>query len=295
MSPRLLPSILAVAVTLFLLATVVVFTTPVHAQEQADTGRVVDGRLVTDTFAIDHEWQGDTLVVSIRSDLPDAATVMVSVDRRYWRHGSSLDYSRTYLSEKSLIGVWEGRPHRVVIDNEAWKKDLENHQREMARVGEGFRVRRIEDSVRVEFVVPINQYDPRFGDENNNLVGEAVRTEGLRVVEEELALPHPLEGRPASTTRWASPRDLSAGNTYMLGGEAPLMPAFEPDDPLRAAAQARFLPAGTEITIQEVRYKSGTPWYRVRAERSAGGVLGTGWINSTALLGQDLRVSDGGS
>lgn len=260
--------------------------------EASDTGRVVDGRLVTDTFEIHYEWQGDTLLVSIRSDLPDNATLMVSVDRWYWEKGSSDTYSLPYLSEKSRVGAWEDQTHRVAVDDDWWRDSLQAHQRQMAGMGVPYEVRRVEDTVRVDFTVPVNQDDPRFGRGNENLTGKVVRQEGLRVVDQEVALHKPLGEQPEPSP-WVSGKGLKPGNTYSITESAPLMPAFEPRDPIAAAAAAVNMPAGTRITVKEVRTKQGNPWYRVEAFSPTGGSLGTGWLNSIALIGQDIRREGG--
>lgn len=271
------------------LALLAIITSALAGQgAKTDAGRVVDGRLVSDTFEIHHQWQGDTLVLAIRSDLPDATTLMVSVDRFYWERGSSDTYSLPYLSQKTRIGAWEDRVHRVVIDDRFWRDSLQALQRQMARIGMPFQVRRIEDSIRVDFIVPVNQDDPRFGRGNSNLTGSAVRKSGLRVVNKEMALFNEL-GESPPPSRWASPQDLIVGTTYVLSAQAPLMPAFEPEDPLAAAASAVQMTAGTRITVKTVRMKGGTPWYRVLAVGPAGDAIGTGWINSTALLGMEIR------
>lgn len=266
--------------------------TLVGQEQGADAGRVVDGQLVSDTFEIRHQWEGDTLLISVRSDLPDAAALMVSVDRFYWESGSPDTYSIPYLSEKTRIGAWEDRTHRVVIGDEAWQDSLQAKQRLMASAGMPFEVRRIGDSVRVDFTVPINQDDPRFGQGNENLTGAAVSEEGLRVVEKEIAFHKPL-GEAPTAPQWVSRNNLTPGSTYTISEPAPLMPSFEPQDPVAAAAAAVEMPAGTRITVEEVRTKQGNPWYRISAVSATGDTLGSGWLNSTALIGQAIRKTGG--
>jgi hypothetical protein len=62
------------------------------------------------------------------------------------------------------------------------------------------------------------------------------------------------------------------------------MPEFEPADPIAAIAAIRQLEPRGEFTVVEVRTHRNAPWYRVRTR------IGEGWINSTALLGQELRA-----
>lgn len=258
----------------------------VQAQtSKPDTGRIVSGRLVSDTFEIHTRWRGDSLLVSIVSDLPDDAAVMVDVERLYWEKGSPDAYSIPYRSEKSTIGAWE-HLHATLIDDHKWSDSLQTLRRTMARIGMGFQVDHIADSISVSFIVPINQRDPRFGSRNSRLTGKVVSRNGLHVIDRERSLPRPLGSHPKSPA-WVSSGDLRVGRTYVIADGAPLMPAFDPPDPLAALAEVQHLPGGSHITVLEVRKRGGKPWYRVRA--TAHGSNMEGWVNSIALSSQNIR------
>lgn len=81
-------------------------------------------------------------------------------------------------------------------------------------------------------------------------------------------------------------RSLTAGQTFTLSKQTPMMPELEPVDPLAAIQRMKQLSAGTRITILRTELKHSTPWYEVGAFSSAGASLGSGWINSVALIGQ---------
>lgn len=276
-------SVVLVTLTLFAVATLGC------QDEQHENGRHDGNYLVTDTFQILHEWRSDTLLLSIRSDLPNRTMLMVSVDRHYWRSDSSATYSISYLSEKSRIGAWEGRTHRVVVADSSWRDSLRNLQRLMTRMDDSFTVHQVEDSIRVGFTVPVNQDDPRFGDWNANLRGKAVEEEdGMHFVRKELAFHQPL-GEPPRTSPWVHYENLQAGRTYKITEAAMLVPAIEPQDPVAAAVAAKRMPGGTSISVKEIRIKDDTPWYRVEAVGPTGRDFGAGWIASAALLGQDVQ------
>ena len=90
----------------------------------------------------------------------------------------------------------------------------------------------------------------------------------------------------------ASYDTLQIGSFYRISRESPLMPEFEPTDPLGAIARMISLPASSTILIREKRYKRGTPWYRTEAYGLKGTRIGEGWINSIALMGQRLTRVD---
>jgi len=257
------------------------------------TGRFETGKVVSDTFEIRHHLDGRTLTFVLVTDLPDNTDLMVGVRRRYKERGSAEDYSIDFFSEKSKVGAWRS-PHQITLDNDAWTAKLEEQQRIMARVGEPFEVRSIADDVLISLTVPVNQPDPRFGQRNANLVGAVVEQSGtLRIIDIERSIPYPREGEIRNPA-WADPLRLGVNETYVLGTRVPLMPELNPVDPIAAVERMVDLPGGSRITVREVRFQGGTPWYRVDAHAADGNSLGSGWVNSIALIGQDVRkVSEG--
>jgi len=84
------------------------------------------------------------------------------------------------------------------------------------------------------------------------------------------------------------PKDLKLGGPYRLPSGAPLMPELNPSDPLAAISKMLRVPPGGSITVISVFKKRGIPWYQVDAYSAANDLIGRGWVNSTALLGQRL-------
>jgi hypothetical protein len=149
------------------------------------------GGVVCDRFDLIARVDGASIVLSIDTDLPDSAGVIVSVDRLYWRAGGSSAYPIDYFVEKSTVKQWR-QPRRVSIASSDWKKALQGDQADLARVGYGFSVSSISDNVEASATIHINQPDPRFGDENKNLTGRAVPENGMRVIHDEVVIPFPL-------------------------------------------------------------------------------------------------------
>ena len=92
------------------------------------------------------------------------------------------------------------------------------------------------------------------------------------------------DGDDVGQTPFIDPRDLASGTTYRATGELPLVPEFEPADPMAAIAAIQRLEPGVEFTVLETRMQGSNPWYRVRTP------VGEGWINSTALIGQETMI-----
>lgn len=173
--------------------------------------------VVCDKFSLITEATDTALVLSVDTDLPDDTVVMVGISRSYWETGSPAEYSVDYFAEKSTIGKWR-LAHEIPITDDEWNSALADKQKEMSRLGLGFDVASISDKVTVSMVVPINQTDPRFGKDNANLIGEAVRKTGLRVVEDEVELIRPLAVLPARGSSFPSldPYNLDVGQVYLV-------------------------------------------------------------------------------
>ena len=249
--------------------------------------------VVCDKFDMKWKVSGDSLELSLDTDLPDNTVLMVGVSRSYFEKGNTSEYSHDYFSEKSTVGKWK-TTHKVSIDSDKWKSSLREKQKELSRIGLGFQVASISDKISISMVVPINQPNPEFGEKNSKLSGKAVNPKGLRVVEKEVEIRRPLDSKAVKEKRLPSldPRALDVGSTYVVSKKTPLMPSHSPADPLEAIKQMKHIPKGGSFKVLETYKKKVSPWYRVSARGKNKKALGTGWINSTALIGQQLEVPE---
>ena len=253
--------------------------------------RTADAQVVCNKFKLVTKVKGSTLDLSVDTDLPDNTVVMVSVSRSYLEKGNPDTYSEDYFSEKSTVGKWKSR-HRIFVDSEEWKSSLRTKQEKMSRLGLGFDVASISDKISVRMVVPINQPDSRFGKGNSKLTGKAIRTTGLRVVEDEIEIDYPLDSPPVGKSPFPSlnPLELEIGQTYILSEQTPLMPSHSPVDPIAALQKMKQIPKGGVFKVLETFKKRGLPWYKVVVLDQRKKRIGTGWVNSAALLGQELKA-----
>jgi len=251
----------------------------------------IQAQVVCDKFTILTKLNGSSLELAVDTDLPGSTMVMVSVSRSYLEKGNSSTYSCDYLSKKSTIGEWKTKSF-VSLDNGEWRKKLKNKQIEMSRLGLGFDVESIGNEVEVRMVVPIEQPNPKFGKDNLRLTGSRVRMRGIRVVEDEVKIHYPIDSSSISKSPIPSldPQNLDIGQSYILSKKTPLMPSIDPTDPLNAIEQMKQIPAGGVIKVYEIQKKRETPWYRVTATDHTKNMVGSGWINSSALLGQQLEA-----
>lgn len=251
----------------------------------------VNAQVVCNKFKLVTKVTGSTLDLSLDTDLPDNTVVMVSVSRSYLEKGNTATYSADYFSEKSTVGKWKSK-HRISVDSGKWKSALREKQEKMSRLGLGFDVASISEKITARMVAPINQPDPRFGKQNSKLTGKAVRATGLRVVEDESEIDYPLDSPPVGKSPFPSlnPLELEVGQAYIVTKQTPLMPSHSPADPIAALQKMKQIPEGGGFKVHDMFDKKGNPWYRVSAFDQRKKQIGTGWINSTALLGQQLKA-----
>ena len=252
------------------------------------TSAPVYGQVKADTFDLKTNLNNENLALSISTDLPDDTELMISVARSYWEEGSSTEYSINYLSEKSTVGKWKNEQN-ITVDNNKWESDLKQKQEKFIGTDLGFNIGKISDSIRVSATVPINQNNPKFGERNSKLRGEVVNTDGLRTIYEEVVIFYPLEGI-SQESKFANPRSLKVDKVYTLSDQTPLMSEFSPSDPMTATENTTYLYKSDQIHILEKKEKNGQPWYKVEAWKENGERIDQGWINSTALINQKLKV-----
>lgn len=252
-----------------------------------------EGLIKSDKFAIVHSLQGDTLTVSVDTDLPDFTDVMVSVSRSYFEKNSNDEFARNYFEEKSTVGRWR-QPRAIKVSHDSFKASLHEQQRKTSQAGIGGQLDRIEPDIVIGFTVPMFQSNAAFGNRNSNLTGAATTASGNgRIVRAKLSVPYPLDARATPGPQWASRNDLVVGRTYRLSRETPLVADLSPPDfdaQVAVIASRKVIPVGGSITIKELATKDSGRWYHVEARDTNAAAIGTGWVNVDALIGQQIQV-----
>jgi hypothetical protein len=246
-----------------------------------------------DLFTVQHQLRGDTLILSLQTDLPPETELIVSGSRMYLQVGDQSEYSIDYFSDRGRIADWVS-PRRFTVRESVWRDSLRAKQRLLARAGMPFTVRSVSDSLEIDFVVHINQTDTRFGEQDRNLFGDAVTTNEVgNLITRRLALPRTAPPVIADDSPiFVRADDLQPGKAYSFSKEISLMPELEPADPWRAIEQIRVLPVGTRLHIRRRENHDNTLWYEVIARDDDGQSLGAGWVNSIGLLGGDIVELD---
>ena len=167
---------------------------------QKTTSSVVS-KVFCDRFSINTILKGKELKFWLGTDLPNDTIVMISVFRRYWIKGSSGTYSGSYYGKRSYVQELR-KPVTVILDDNKWKKQIEEKHELIEPIGEPFEVSKISDEVGLNLTVPINQDNPAFGPRNVNLEGSMVTAEqGFRIIREEKIFLVPFEKALSALTR----------------------------------------------------------------------------------------------
>jgi len=255
-----------------------------------------NAQIVCNQFKIITKLTGDTLDLSLNTDLPDNAVIFITVSRGYLEKGNSAKYSVECFSEKGIVREWRSK-HRISVGSKIWKSALREKQEKMSRLGLGFDVASISDKIEVSMVVaaPQLQTDPRFGtDDDSKVTGKALkpRKYGKPWVVDEIEIDCPLNSPPVGKSPFPSlnPLELEVGQAYIVTKQTPLMPSHSPADPIAALQKMKQIPEGGGFKVHDTFNKNDNPWYRVSAFDQRKKQIGTGWINSLALLGQQLTA-----
>jgi len=224
-------------------------------------------------FNLDYSVNGNGIETILKTDLPDNTNIIISVSRSYWEKGNESEYSLDYFTEKSTVEKW--KKNQIIPVNESkWKSNLAEKQKEMAKSGLGFNVQKISDSIEISVIIPFSdKFYPKF------------KEKGMNDFESKFKLP--IGGKVEKKSKYENYLSLKKGETYSISKKTPLMPEFEPS--LKSIENVINLTPESQIKIYSIRKKNNTIWYKVNAKNMKSGKMNKGWINSIALIGQELR------
>lgn len=247
------------------------------------------GQVKCDVFKVNGKLNDNHLSVSLTTDLPNNTDIMVSVSRSYWNDGDTTEYEREYFSEKSTVQKWRVK-HVLVINNNNWIKGLNNNQKALMSSGLSSNVRKISDSLNIDIIVPVIQSNPKFGKGNSKLIGKKVSTSFLRTVEGDTNIYYPINKKLSKESKFANPLDLKNSKIYMLSKKTPIMPSYLPKNPISALSKMKYLSANGMVKLISKKKVDNIIWYKVYMINRSDKIIGIGWINSMALMGQNIKI-----
>lgn len=84
--------------------------------------------------------------------------------------------------------------------------------------------------------------------------------------------------------------NLIIGKTYIVPKKTPIMPYHTPDEDFEYIKKIKYLMLGGALTVTAHYDKESTRWYEVTVTDTQTRQITKGWVNSMALLGQQLQL-----
>ena len=236
--------------------------------------------------------------VNIETDFPDGTNLLLSIYRIYYQKGDTTKYSGD-LGEVRF-STKEGKYETLItLNDEKWYYEYQDLARSLPN--DFPPIAKISDIITIDVLYTAATPQPStvkviLGERGEYVTGKGVghfgtgtagRLTTLRVSKE---YSFPMKGTIKKAQEYADFQSLKVNQTYSVTKETPLMPEFEPSDPMAAMSKIKYLPANCRIRILSIKTKLNSPWYEVQAINKSGEVIGRGWVNSTALIGQDILV-----
>ena len=231
-------------------------------------------------FQVDYEERnGDKIVLSIDTDLPDDAMTFVWIRRAYEAtdvsgHQDTFVVDYFYVRDEPL-SKWK-TPQLISLDDKAWKAELIDFQDKMGRIpGAGFTIDDIDNNIEVRVSVVENTKSPR-----------------KVLAEKEFIMYRPLKnGVELEESRIVAYNSLKIGQSYiLLGDKIPLMLTGMSSEDINDLRAAKSLSSGMKIEVKDIGYTSGShKWYFVSLIDMP---ELQGWINSTALMKEGVELYD---
>ncbi|MCX6321518.1 MAG: hypothetical protein NTX93_06920 [Bacteroidia bacterium] len=241
---------------------------------------------------------GGKVKINISTNFPDGTNLNINVGREYYVKGDKEIYSGGLFDKD--FSVINGKFETIIIIND--KEWYNEHQRLVKALPDDIQpIAKISDNITIDVLYTAAAPQPSnvlkiLGTRGEFVTGEgsehfgtgtAGRLTTLRISK---ALYFPMEGRSEKSSEYASYQSLKVNGTYAISKETPLMPGIQPADPLAAMNDIKYLPPGSRIRILSIQENNNVRWYKVQAMSKSGTSIGNGWINSIALIGQEILV-----
>lgn len=236
-------------------------------------------------FDVRAELKGNSLELSLDTDLPDDTDMFVAVYRTYRMKGHPGDYPIDYFNEAGTVGDWR-RVRSVPVNHSVFRKEFEQVRVEAAYAGWTTEITEVSDSIQADFSVPNYQNFDKSATVD-------IPRGGLWIVEWQKDFLCPLDREPPKEVPKVNIPPLEVGHTYRLAQETLLMPVVEPSTRKQFGKEKTVNPGGQIRVIQVSKGNlTSALWYRVDATNADGTAVGEGWINGAFLLRQPPEKLD---
>lgn len=220
----------------------------------------------------------NNLHISLNHNLSPNLEAIIKISRLYQEKIDPTKYALDFYFGEGKLSEWS-KPREINISREVWEYAFKKKQIELSRYGLGFEVASVDKLIEIEVLILSNynkkkhKYDSLIY-KNSKKIENKIKTENI--------------------TKTVIPAldafSLNPNITYILSAkQTPLMPALQYNGKANYFSNVMYIPMSGKFTIIEINntYHS-QPWYKVNAYDKNDNKIGVGWINSIALVGQNL-------
>lgn len=254
--------------------------------KQATTKTLPD--VVCTHFDVTATMSGNDAIISVNTDLPDETKVSISVYRGYTKEDLPETFVNRHFYKSVLVGDTD-QPIIAGLDADKWNASLNERLVNHAKLGiSTASVKSISDNINVSATIAINQPNSIYMAKNKNLKGCGVKTGYNRTISRDIVLKAPLgkEFKEADIPNFVTYNTLSPGVIYKVSRRTPMMPTGPEDFLSGASANIKYIASGGGFKVISVDSRDGYKLYE--ASIYDGTRFHTGWINSSALVGQEI-------
>ena len=243
--------------------------------------------ITCDQFDIIYKITEEKLYFSIKTDLPDNINISVSVFRSFLQNNE--EHSFDYYSKSDGTVSDYRKEHSIDINSKIWLERLKKNEEDLSRLGMSGEVTSISKNITISAIVPI-MGQPKGIDK---FQGKATTTNifgtNIRTVEKEVSVLYPLNSDDKIGSNISlDPMNLDIGQKYILSDSASLMPHYEPVNDW--FSKIINMPKGSIFKVLRKTKNGNKIWYKAEYLGNTESFSKIGWINSTALLGQQLKA-----
>jgi len=242
-------------------------------------------------FDLIAKFEDGEITVKVKTDLPDSLNPILRVTRRYYQEGEDVEYGISFTNADYTIGQLK-KGIKIDVGDSIFINEAEAIRCKMAKFGEGFNVKTIDGQIKIR----ITNVGKRPGKENSvinhTFKGKRATTneEGQTFVKLEKFVSAPFKATYIPNAFLNNKADnLPFNQMIVLDRETAVMRKTNVNTLEEILAVTKRIPEGSLIKISGKKLAKGIKGYVVKGYSNKGRFLVSGWINPTALVGQELK------
>ena len=257
--------------------------------------------VICNKFTLNNVMSGDQVKVFLQTDLPDNARVGLMVYRSCDGNDNKV-YSIPYF-RKTIEAATLKDGVNVNLAKIIWDRQYQNTLRRLKNGNRNFKVKKFSNDITVYCYLGASQKNSSFGSRNVNLKGRAVHKGRFNSVSAKKTFSYPLTLTPNenevvdkkepenNSNDSIEIEKLKVGIGYIISRKVPLYPALVNKNTAIIPENVKSIPSNGIFIVKDVKTNDrNIVWYKVEAYNAEDKKIGDGWINSMALVRQELAI-----